>query len=316
MRWRYDIDSLDERDPELIRIVVEALEPALTAWFRPVVRGLDRIPSGACLYVGNHNGGLCSADTFVFAAAAYRAHGVGAVPFGLGHEVAISWPLLHQVLVPLGAVRASHDNAPRLFARGAKVLVYPGGDLDSMRPFRDRDRIEFGPRRGYVRLALRARVPIVPVVAAGAHATFLVLTDGRPLARALRLDRLLRLEVCPIALSVPWGLVVGITPPYLPMPTRMFVEVMEPICFERDGEEAAADASYVEACHQRVHSAMSATLTRLAAERRAAGAAWDDVLERWIGRLGYGGPQSVHTSTSSRTHGPQRSVSSPSASTR
>lgn len=266
---RYDIDRLDNRDPALVRRAIEALEPMLEAWFHPVVRGLERVPSGPCLYVGNHNGGLCSADTFIFGAAVYRAHGIDAVPYGLGHEVAISWPLLHQVLVPLGAVRASHANATRLFAEGAKVLVYPGGDLDSMRPFRDRDRVVFGPRRGYVRLALRAGVPIVPVVAAGAHATSLVLTDGRALARALGLQRALRLEVCPVTVSVPWGLVVGITPPYVPMPTRIFVEVMDPIAFDRVGEEAAADRDYVERCHERVHGAMEATLARLAAERRA-----------------------------------------------
>ncbi|MCZ7687664.1 MAG: hypothetical protein M5U28_56555 [Sandaracinaceae bacterium] len=159
---------------------------------------------------------------------------------------------------------------PRASSRKARrCSVYPGGDLDSMRPFRDRDRVVFGPRRGYVRLALRAGVPIVPVVAAGAHATSLVLTDGRALARALGLQRALRLEVCPVTVSVPWGLVVGITPPYVPMPTRILVEVMEPIAFDRCGEEAAADRDYVERCHERVHGAMEATLERLAAERRA-----------------------------------------------
>lgn len=265
----YDIDRLDNRDPELIAQAVDRLEPLLATWFRPVVRGVERVPAGPCLYVGNHNGGLCSADTFIFATSVYRAHGIDAVPFGLGHEVVISLPLMHQVLVPLGAVRASHDNARRLFARGRKVLVYPGGDLDSMRPFRDRDRVVFGPRRGYVRLALSAGVPIVPVVAAGAHATSLVLTDGRSLARSLGLERKLRLGVCPVTLSVPWGLVIGITPPYLPLPTRIFVEVMEPIAFEQSGEEAARDDAYVERCHERVHSAMEATLARLARERRA-----------------------------------------------
>ena len=267
---RYDIDRLDNRDPEVVARAIGMLEPALEAFFDPVVRGIERIPEGAALYVGNHNGGLLSADTFIFGAAAFRAHGIDAVPFGLGHEVAISLPGIHQLLVPLGAVRASHDNARLLFDEGAKVLVYPGGDLDAMRPYAKRDRIVFGRRRGYIRLALRARVPIVPVVAAGAHATYLVLTDGRALARALGLHRALRIEVWPVTLSVPWGLVVGITPPYLPAPTKIFIEVMEPIRFEREGDEAADDADYVERCHERVHSAMEATLTRLATERRAA----------------------------------------------
>ncbi len=276
MLTTYDIDRLDNRDPDLIARSIERLTPFMEAWFRPVVRGIERIPDGAALYVGNHNGGLLSADTFVWAAAAYRAHGIDAVPYGLGHEVGIQIPGLHQVLVPLGAVRASHDNGRRLFAEGRKVLVYPGGDLDSMRSFRDRHRIIFGPRRGYVRLAVRGGVPIVPVVAVGAHSTFVVFDDGRWLARALGLRRLFRLEVWPITFSLPWGFFVGVGPPYFPLPTRIFVEIMEPIQFDREGEEAASDAEYVEQCHTHVLSSMQATMDRLVAERRRA---------RWSGLL-------------------------------
>jgi 1-acyl-sn-glycerol-3-phosphate acyltransferase len=267
VQLRYDIDSLDQRDPKLVARFFESLEPFLEKWFQPRVRGLERIPDGPALYVGNHNGGLLSADTFVLGAHVMRSRGISAMPYGLGHEIAISLPGVKQLLVPLGAVRASHENAHRLFARGDKVLVYPGGDLDAMRPYSKRNRIVFGARRGYIRLALREGVPIVPIVAAGAHETYLVLHDGRFLAKALRLDRLFRLEVFPITLSVPWGLIVGITPPYFPMPTRIFLEFMEPIRFERSGEDAAHDDDYVEQCHLRVHSAMERTLTRLAEER-------------------------------------------------
>lgn len=270
MRLHYDLDGLDQRDGELLGTLAAALEPALERWFQPVVRGLDRIPEEPALFVGNHNGGLVSADSFVLGVSLLRAHGLARLPHALAHEVVLRVPGLHHLLVPLGAVRASPTNATRLLESGRNVLVYPGGDLDSMRPFARRDRIEFGARRGYVRLALRAGVPIVPVVAAGAHATSIVLTDGRPLARWLGLPRLLRLEVCPVTLSVPWGLVVGITPPHLPLPTRIFLEVMEPIRFERTGAAAAEDTAYVEACHRRIHGAMEARLGLLAKERRRA----------------------------------------------
>lgn len=270
MRLRDDIDRLDQRDEALVGALCSALEPLLDRWFSPVVRGLGRVPEEPALFVANHNGGLVSADSFVLGAALHRAHGLAGLPHALAHEVILRMPGRHQLLVPLGAVRASPTNATRLFESGRHVLVYPGGDLDSMRPFARRDRIEFGDRRGYVRLALRTGVPIVPVVAAGAHATSIVLTDGRPLARLLGLPRLLRLEVCPVTLSVPWGLVVGITPPHLPFPTRIFLEVMEPIRFERTGTAAAEDRDYVEACHRRVHGAMETRLRLLAGERRRA----------------------------------------------
>ena len=264
------MDSLDQRDDAFVKRFFSFIEPFTKLWFRPEVRGLDRIPDGAALLVGNHNGGLLSADTFVLAIAVLRARGVSALPYGLAHEVALAIRGMSDLLIALGAVRASHDNAHSLFARGDKVLVYPGGDLEAMRPYSQRDQIVFGPRRGYIRLALSAGVPIVPVVAAGAHGTSIVLNDGRWLARVLRLEKWARIKVAPITFSVPWGFVVGITPPYFPLPTRILIEVMEPVHFDRSGEEAAQDAEYVEACHRQVVDSMQSTLTRLAHERRGA----------------------------------------------
>jgi hypothetical protein len=109
----------------------------------------------------------------------------------------------------------------------------------------------------------------VPLVAAGAHSTFLVLHDNRWLARLLGADRWARMKVWPLTLSIPWGLTFGPGVPYIPWPTRILVEVLEPIRFERAGDEAAADDAYVRQCADRVETAMQETLTRLAAERRA-----------------------------------------------
>lgn len=283
LRPAYDIDSLDNRSPKLVESLVRLISAPLKRYFDADVRGLERIPAGPCLYVANHNGGLLTVDSFIFAAAVYEALGIDGVPYGLGHEVAIGLPIIHQLLVPLGAVRASHDNAHRLFERGDKVIVYPGGDYDAMRPYRHRDRVVFGGRHGYMRLALRAGVPIVPVVAAGAHETCLVIDDLRWLAAALRLDKLLRIKVWPIALSLPWGLTMGPIPPHLPLPTPILIEALAPIVFERTGIEAAADEDYVDACAARVEGAMQETLTRLADERRARGGGAIDALRARLG---------------------------------
>jgi len=275
---RYDIDSIDNRDPELVARSLAAFERVAGSYFRAEVRGIERIPEGAALYVGNHNAGILSPDTGLFAAAVHRTLGLAAVPYGLAHEVALELPLLHQLLVPMGAVRASHDSARRLFARGDKVLVYPGGDQEALRPFRHRNRIVFGGRDGYIRSALRAGVPVIPFVAAGAHATFVILDDGRWLARVLGADRWLRLKVWPITLCLPWGLVVGPVP-YVPWPTRILIEVMQPMSFDRVGEVAAKDDAYVRACADRVEAAMQATLDRLADERERGESATEAMIE-------------------------------------
>ncbi len=270
----YDINGLDNRNPQWFARFFTALEPWLRWYFRPVVRGLGRIPPGGGLYVGNHSGGLMTVDTFILGLALWQRYGMEEIPYPLTHETVMRLPGFNQLLAPLGSVSAHPDNAHRVLAAGRKVLVYPGGDLDTYRPYRDRDEIHFGPRRGYIRLALREDVPLIPVVAAGSHAAFRVLADGQAAARVLGLDRWLRLKVCPVTLSLPWGLTVGCWP-YWPAPTRIWIQVLEPIEFEHYGPDAAADTAYVELCHQRVHMVMEAALRRLAAERQEAG--WGSV---------------------------------------
>jgi 1-acyl-sn-glycerol-3-phosphate acyltransferase len=216
--------------------------------------------------VSNHSGGFMSPDTWILGAALLRALGLEDMPCSLAHDQVLRAPVVGYVLRRLGVSPASAEHAHRILDGGRKVLVYPGGDLDAFRPSRDRDRVVFGPRRGYVRLALRERVPIVPVVAAGSHEGFWVLSDGRWLASRLRTHRWLRTEVLPITLSLPWGLSPGF--PYIPLPTRILVEILPAIRFERDGPEAADDDAWVEACHRRVHGAMQSALERLADERR------------------------------------------------
>lgn len=263
----HDADSLGNRDPAFIGRFADAVEPALRLWFRPDVRGLERIPEGAALYVGNHSGGFATPDTWIFGLWVFRTRGIRDVPYGLGHQLVMEAPVAGPALARVGGVAASADNAHRVFEAGGKVLVYPGGDLDAFRASRDRERVIFGPRRGYLRLALREGVPIVPVVAAGAHDGFRVLSDGRWLARVLPIKRLLRTEVLPITLSFPWGLTVG-APPYVPVPTKILIEVLEPFRFDRTGEDASNDDAYVEECHRSVIDAMQGALERLSEERR------------------------------------------------
>jgi 1-acyl-sn-glycerol-3-phosphate acyltransferase len=263
-----DIDNLDQRDPALIQRLFSLGYGLIERYFRFEARGLDTLPQGPALYVGNHSSGLLTPDSFLLGGALYRAHGMEHLPYGLGHEVAISLPGVKSVLTRLGVVRASHHNAERLFARGDKALVYPGGDVDNMRPFRDRDRIIFGGRRGYIRLALRCGVPIVPVVTAGAHEMLIILDDLRWLPPLLGLDKLLRTRVWPISLVIPWGLVA--LPPllYIPAPVRVLMELLPPIQFDELGPDAANDETIVERCAREVEGQMQAALTRLAEERR------------------------------------------------
>lgn len=275
----------DRRDLAVVDAFLDRLERPLDAWFRPLVKGLDRLPEGPALVVANHNGGVLMPDLWMIASAWRRARGTADLPYALGHDAAMSLPGLGEALTKLGGVRAATDAAETLFRAGKKILVYPGGDLENLRPFRDRDRIVFDQRRGYVRFALRHGVPIAPVVTSGAHSGMIVLSDGRRIAETLGL-RKLRIKVCPTVVSIPWGVTIGFPPPYVPLPIQTRIEALAPITFSRSGEAAAEDEGYVERCHDEVVRRMQAALSRLSTERRLARRqAVDSAIDGAIGRV-------------------------------
>lgn len=259
-----DPDDLDARNPTVIRRAAAVLKRSLIPWHRGEVTGMENLPDGAALFVGNHNAGMYTPDTYVFLEALYDKGGVDALPYALAHQVVFKTPPLGKLLVSLGAVRACHENAARIFGRGHSILVYPGGDIDSLRPYSRRHEIVFGHRRGYVRLAITHGVPIVPVVADGAHSVYRIITDGRGIARLLRFNKLFRLKAAPIVLSFPLGVTFGPIIPFIPPRTQIRVRLLPPVHFDRSGPEAAADDAYVFACAARVEGLMQRALTAMA----------------------------------------------------
>jgi len=222
-------DPLGERDPSFIRRTLPTFR-LLSQYFRPKVRGLEHIPSeGAVLLVGNHSGGTLIADTFAFAFSFYNRFGADRGFYQLAHDLAGRLPGISPGLRKYGVLSASHDHAERALDAGAAVLVYPGGDHESYRPSWESGDIDFGGRSGFIDLALKKRVPIVPVVAIGGQETALFLTRGERMSKALKLNRLLRLKVLPVQLAPPWGLTVLDLPGRLPLPSQLTIQVLPPV---------------------------------------------------------------------------------------
>ncbi|MEM9909014.1 MAG: glycerol acyltransferase, partial [Cyanobacteria bacterium P01_D01_bin.44] len=148
------------------------------------------------------------------------------------------------------------------------VLVYPGGAQDVFRPHSQRHKIYLANRKGFIKLALRENVPIVPLVATGAHDTLIVLGDIYKQLRQLHDWGLLPWwrdidpEVFPIYLGLPWGLALGPLP-NIPLPAQICTHVCKPIVFERYGREPAQDLTYVGTCYKRVEQAMQTALDDL-----------------------------------------------------
>ena len=256
--------DLDERDPDYIRETLPGLWMLASFYFRADVRGLHRIPAeGPVLLVGNHSGGNLTPDTLVFTLAFSTYFGVERRFFQLAHNLVLAMPGLG-FLRRYGTVAASAENAHKALDSGAALLVYPGGDYEVHRPSTESSRVDFGGRKGFIRLALEKDVPLVPLVAIGGQETALFLSRGERLARLLWLDRTLRLKVLPISLALPWGLNVGDLAGHLPLPAKITVQVLEPIDLRAEfGDDPDLDGTY-----DAIVGRMQATLDDLAAERR------------------------------------------------
>ncbi|BCI53515.1 hypothetical protein NIIDNTM18_27930 [Mycolicibacterium litorale] len=254
--------DLDQRDADYIREQLPGTWLLASLYFRADVRGLDRIPpDGPVLLVGNHSGGNIPPDTFVFTLAFCSYFGVERPFYQLAHNLVVSAPGLGW-LRKFGTVAANHDNARLALESGAALLVYPGGDYEVFRPSWERHRVDFGGRKGYVKLAREAGVPIVPVASVGGQEAALFLDRGQWLARLLMVDKLARLKSVPILLAPPWGLVVSDLIPRLPLPTKIVIEVQEPIAAD---DIADTDDDVI---NDKVVASLQAGVDRLAAERR------------------------------------------------
>ncbi|CAN5925314.1 lysophospholipid acyltransferase family protein [soil metagenome] len=261
-------DDASARDPELVALLLDLFALASKYYFRLRVEGVENVPAaGPVLLVGNHNGGLVPTDGFFTALAIRDRFGSGRALYALAHDFIFEDPLLRSYASRLGMLRAGHESARHAFATGGCVLVYPGSDLETFRPFRDRARIVLGGRKGFIALALRQGVPIVPVVTAGTHEQIIVLTRGDRLARLLHAHAWARTEVLPLMLALPWGLTSGFVP-YLPLPAQTSLAFGQPLTWPDLTAADAARPEVLERCYRDVESRMQAMLDRLSEGRR------------------------------------------------
>src|SRR4249920_1654783 len=103
-------EALSERDPDCIRRSLPFTWGLIASWFRPDIRGLDRIPArGPVLLVGNHSGGNVAPDTLAFTLGFYRRFGVERSFFQLAHHLVMRAPWL-SLLRRYGTIEASWEN--------------------------------------------------------------------------------------------------------------------------------------------------------------------------------------------------------------
>jgi 1-acyl-sn-glycerol-3-phosphate acyltransferase len=251
------------RDVATIRRWARVLDP-YAALFSPRVLDAHHVPeSGPVLLVGNHSL-YWVAEAWVAVRAVFARRGIEAPVCGLAYDLLFQVPWFGTQLRRAGAIPAAPAAAEAALARGELVTVYPGGDLDACRAWPDRDKVELGGRKGFVRLALRAGVPVVPVVTHGGQHMSVVLARGDRIARAMRLTKL-RVNVFPIMAGPPFGVATVLTPP-LTLPAAITVQFLPALDWSRHGPGAVDDPAVVDACYAEITAAMQGAMDRLAAE--------------------------------------------------
>jgi 1-acyl-sn-glycerol-3-phosphate acyltransferase len=160
-------DRVDLRVVELVRPAVRALHALHPAR----IEGIENLPSGGALLVGNH--GLLGYETALFFERIYET--TGRLPRGLADRWFFKVPLVRDLLVRIGGMYGAPANALAALGRGDLVVCYPGGAREVLKHHASqRYRLQWHKSRGFARVAKEASAPIVPFAAAGVDHTFTI----------------------------------------------------------------------------------------------------------------------------------------------
>src|SRR6059058_5961708 len=254
--------SLDGVDDAFMERQKYLWNPLMDFWFRMEMEGWENLPEPPALLIGIHSGAPFVWDAWTVGIQWWRRFGTDRVLHGTAHDALMAAPVIGDYFRRMGVLPAAPDSISAALAAGHDVALWPGGEIDSLRPWTKRDEAILAGRKGFVRMAIKAGVPIVPISTVGGPDSMPVITSGRRLAKALQIDKLARIKVFPIAISAPWGLGPAILPE-IPFPTKIRTAFQEPIEVSKDADKANDDA-YVSAKYDEVQQAIQRGMDMLA----------------------------------------------------
>jgi 1-acyl-sn-glycerol-3-phosphate acyltransferase len=255
----YEVDEYGF-DPEVAeRLLLAALKPLATTWFRIEARGLVNLPAeGGALVVSNHSGTL-PMDGLMTMFTIHEETGRFLRP--LGADLVFRMPVVSSLARKGGATLACNEDAERMLAGGELVGVWPEGFKGIGKPFSERYKLQRFGRGGFVAAALRTGVPIVPLSVVGAEEIYPLVGNIPALAR------LLGIPYVPITPFFPWLGPLGM----VPLPSKWLMEFGEPIRTDEYDPGAADDPMLVFNVTDQVRETIQQSLYSLLMER---GSVW------------------------------------------
>jgi len=255
---RSDVDGWG-RSEHLRELTRTLYDPIYKHYFRVEWEHFDRLPtSGGALLVANHAGAIPPDAPAIM-------HGIekelGRRVYGLAENLFRSVPVVGTLWARGGGVAAHPDNAYRLLHdEGQLVLVFPEGTKATGKRFTERYQLHRFGRGGFVEIAMRAGVPVIPIAVVGAE-------EAMPIVfKSSRLAKMMGLPYFPVTLNMlmmgPLGL-VG----YLPAKFRL--RVLPPIYFDVAPDQERYSRSRVMDESERIRASVQEALYDMLRTRRS-----------------------------------------------
>lgn len=275
--------KLEGIDVEFAEQISPFLEGLFKYYFRCEITGWENLPKEQSLFVGNHNG-LLTFEVVMLFHGWWKKFGTSRKAVALAHDIALKNPAFKWIIPKLGAVPANPEVAHAAFSQGFNVLVYPGGEKEAFRPYRDKNKVEFYGRKGFIRLALKEGVPIVPIVSIGAHESYVILDRGEEIAEKLGLKDKMRLHGVPMTYRLAffyWCIATGVLTffplllaPFalisalIPLPTKMQFKILPPMYIAEMVDPKLSEEENLQRIYDQVVGVMQAVLETGYRERR------------------------------------------------
>lgn len=194
--------ELSQRSNSFIKKLMMFLWSPLKFIFRLEVEGAENIPKdGAFMLIANHNSGaLIESHSLLFLCQDLKRD-----VYGLNHPALFKIPLVSKYFRKIGAITASKEVGLQALNAGCGLLIFPGGNRQALRPYREKDQNAFPWAKGWASLAIEAsrskETPVIPVKFIGSHGVNPILICNQFVSKILMLPWLLGVKWFPISLA-------------------------------------------------------------------------------------------------------------------
>jgi 1-acyl-sn-glycerol-3-phosphate acyltransferase len=256
------LSDVDEwgRSERMRQLARTLYDPIYSKWFRATWDGLEHFPTeGGALLVANHAAAIPSDAPVIM-------HGIetelGRPVYGLADHIFKTMPVIGTYWSRLGGVVAHPDNAYRLLREQQQlVLVFPEGTKGPGKSYTDRYRLRRFGRGGFVEIAMRAGVPIVPIAVVGAEESMPIVWKSSTAAHALRLPYF------PVtANQLLLGPLLGT---FAYFPAKFALRVLEPVHFDVPPDRDRYSKSRIMDASEQIRDQIQAALFDMLRRRRS-----------------------------------------------